>query len=735
MKRVEDILYVVMPAYNEEENITDVIKTWAKVLDGKSEKSRLVVADSGSSDKTHDILLSLQKKFKNLEILSDTGKLHGPKVIALYKYAIKEGANYIFQTDSDGQTNPDEFASFWDNRNAYDGILGYRKKRGDGKMRSMVEKVVCLLLRLFFGVRVPDANAPYRLMKSSLVKKYINKIPSDYDLPNIVLTAYFARFNEHIMFKEVSFKPRIAGVNSIDLKKIFRIGKESLSAFWYFRKNMKKDAPEEFRKDKKQKIGFLAIILGFIIISCVIIINNPSFPWGDGSSGSDTNVFLTVGRQMENGMMPYKDTFDHKGPLMYLINFWGVIINESKGIFIFEFLAIFFTLYFMYKIARLKLTSQSASFVLTLISFTPFLLFYQTDFGNLTEEYAMPFITCALYIFLKYFLTDNITKLGLFAVGLSFACVLMLRVNMVAIWVIFCLMVVIKNIKNKTFKDLRNYTFFFMVGVLSVLAPITCWLIFNGAFNDFWNIYIVFNFSYSKTDLEPIISTMIYFINSSIIFCGLVLTIYFAFKGNEVKEKRLFKLYLATFFIALLTACMSGRLYPHYGMVLTPLAIFPLTILCQKTNQIDITGIGKLAILLFLTSLVFNVWLGFLKNSIDVYYKRNEIKNGPEDTAQICKYIDENTTVSDKITVYGNWNNVYIKCNRLPASKYSYQFPISDINPSILDEFFGEISLKRPKIFVLEHSYTNQRVLDFLNENGYIEKPLVNTPNQLFLLK
>lgn len=53
-----DSLFIVMPAYNEEENIEAVIKQWYPILEGKSEKSRLVIADSGSSDKTHEILRS-----------------------------------------------------------------------------------------------------------------------------------------------------------------------------------------------------------------------------------------------------------------------------------------------------------------------------------------------------------------------------------------------------------------------------------------------------------------------------------------------------------------------------------------------------------------------------------------------------------------------------------------------------------------------------------------------------
>ena len=47
-----DSLYIVMPAYNEEENIEGVIKQWYPILEGKSDDSRIVIADSGSKDRT-----------------------------------------------------------------------------------------------------------------------------------------------------------------------------------------------------------------------------------------------------------------------------------------------------------------------------------------------------------------------------------------------------------------------------------------------------------------------------------------------------------------------------------------------------------------------------------------------------------------------------------------------------------------------------------------------------------
>lgn len=236
-----DTLYIVMPTYNEEANTESVVRSWYQILKVAGPKSRLVVADSGSTDQTHTILLRLQRECPQLEILTDTEKQHGPKVIALYKYAIENGADYIFQTDSDGQTNPDEFCKFWNQRTKYSAILGHRKVRGDGKTRAFVEKVVCQLLNLYFGVKVPDANAPFRLIKASTLERYITKIPNDYNLPNIIITAFLVYDHEPVTFEVISFKPRTAGKNSINIPKITKIGWHALGDFRQFKKQLTTD--------------------------------------------------------------------------------------------------------------------------------------------------------------------------------------------------------------------------------------------------------------------------------------------------------------------------------------------------------------------------------------------------------------------------------------------------------------------------------------------------------------
>lgn len=234
-------IYFVLPAYNEEANIEETIRQWYPVVERCGGECRLVIANDGSKDKTYEIMTRLQSQYPQFIPLDKPNQGHGPTVIYLYRYAIAHGADYIFQTDSDGQTNPLEFNAFLDAvGGGYNCILGSRPVRGDGENRKIVENVLRVYVWLFFHVWVPDANAPFRLMKASVVAKYLDFMPMDFNLPNAVLAACFSKFNERVKYIDITFKSRQGGVNSINLKKIFKIGWKAISDFWKISKTVRR---------------------------------------------------------------------------------------------------------------------------------------------------------------------------------------------------------------------------------------------------------------------------------------------------------------------------------------------------------------------------------------------------------------------------------------------------------------------------------------------------------------
>lgn len=235
-----ETLYIVMPAYNEEANIKTTLDAWYPVIEkhNKTGNSRLVVVNDGSKDDTYKMMQEYAETHPLFVPLTKTNGGHGSTVIFAYDYAVKSGADWIFQTDSDGQTNPDEFEAFWNEKDNYDAIFGNRTVRGDGKSRAFVEKVVCMIVKHYFGVKVPDANAPFRLMRADKVNKYLGKLKPDYNLPNIMMTTYFVYYKDRVTFKEISFKPREKGTNSINIRKIVKIGQQALKDFRELKKGL-----------------------------------------------------------------------------------------------------------------------------------------------------------------------------------------------------------------------------------------------------------------------------------------------------------------------------------------------------------------------------------------------------------------------------------------------------------------------------------------------------------------
>lgn len=235
-------LYIVAPAYNESNNIKKFVDDWYPIVENIREggESRLVIIDDGSKDNTYDILCECAKTRPLLEPLTKPNGGHGAAVLFGYRYAIANNADYIFQTDSDGQTDPFEFKQFWCLRNQYDAIIGERLVRQDGVSRKLVEDVLCFILKIIFGIKIRDSNAPFRLMKSELVDKYIRKMPKNFNLPNVMLTTYFVYFHEKIKFIEITFKPRQGGKNSINIRKIINIGWNALKDFMVLREGILK---------------------------------------------------------------------------------------------------------------------------------------------------------------------------------------------------------------------------------------------------------------------------------------------------------------------------------------------------------------------------------------------------------------------------------------------------------------------------------------------------------------
>lgn len=233
-------LYIVIPAYNEELNIENTILQWYPVVESISSSSRLLIVDDGSSDRTFEILQSFTETHEQLISVTKPNSGHGSTCLLAYNMAISENADFIFQTDSDGQTDPAEFQPFWINRNNFDFLIGMRHKRQDGYIRVMISFILQTMMLILFGKWIKDPNTPFRLMKTERLIRILSYIPKDFFLCNVAISVIAVYKKEKCKWYPISFKERQGGKNSINFMRVFKIGYKSIDEFRHIKKIISK---------------------------------------------------------------------------------------------------------------------------------------------------------------------------------------------------------------------------------------------------------------------------------------------------------------------------------------------------------------------------------------------------------------------------------------------------------------------------------------------------------------
>ena len=211
--------------------ISGVKKEQQKTQNNLNSVNQQITAIQSDQAQAQEELDQLQGRYPQLRTVKKENQGHGATILYGYRCAIAEGADYIFQTDSDGQTLPEEFWKLWEDRKKCGLLIGSRKKRQDGWRRIFVTRVLRLVILVTFHCWVEDANTPFRLMRAAELEEVLTEIPPQYFLANVLMTVRYTKEGRRVMYYPITFRPRQGGVNSINMKKIVKIGKTTLKDF------------------------------------------------------------------------------------------------------------------------------------------------------------------------------------------------------------------------------------------------------------------------------------------------------------------------------------------------------------------------------------------------------------------------------------------------------------------------------------------------------------------------
>lgn len=206
-------LALVMPVYNEEECIVDVLRSWVREFERLGIEFQAFVLDDGSRDGTADRLTEFAADAR-LNCVSKSNEGHGPTILRGYHEAV-EAADWVFQCDSDDEMKPEHFERVWTLREECDAVFGYRVDRAQDPARSFITLVSRAVIGTLFGRRVRDVNTPFRLMRSEALSGILRSIPADTFAPNLLIAGGFSRGPWRIAECPVPHQPRQTGQVSL----------------------------------------------------------------------------------------------------------------------------------------------------------------------------------------------------------------------------------------------------------------------------------------------------------------------------------------------------------------------------------------------------------------------------------------------------------------------------------------------------------------------------------------
>lgn len=204
------IFTVIVPIYNEEDNIERLCAELDNFVKTSSLPSKILFVDDGSKDKSLEKIKNFSAGKEDFCYLSfEKNRGLSTAIQAGFDYVDTDWVGYI---DADLQTHPKDFSKLAEFMNDYDLITGVRSNRSDSFGKRLSSKIANSIRRAFTHDGMDDTGCPLKMIRS----EYAKKIPM-FDGLHRFLPAMILLQNGKIKQVSVNHYPRIAGQSKFNL--------------------------------------------------------------------------------------------------------------------------------------------------------------------------------------------------------------------------------------------------------------------------------------------------------------------------------------------------------------------------------------------------------------------------------------------------------------------------------------------------------------------------------------
>ncbi len=267
MEEVKSIS-IVIPIYNEEENIPILYDKLKNVLNRMDIQYEIIFVDDGSSDNSRKILEDIAAKDKHVKVV-EFARNFGQTSAMMAGMDISSG-DVIITMDGDLQNDPEDIPRLLEKiHEGYDVVSGWRKNRKDAAIsRKIPSKIANWLIGKLTGVKIHDYGCTLKAYRASVVKNVRLYGEMHRFIPAI---ASMVTATDKIVEIPVKHHPRLYGKSKYGISRTLKVIVDLLFV-WFMKKFMQK--PIHFFGIG----GILLLILGsiaFLYLLAVKLMGNP----------------------------------------------------------------------------------------------------------------------------------------------------------------------------------------------------------------------------------------------------------------------------------------------------------------------------------------------------------------------------------------------------------------------------------------------------------------------------
>uniref|UniRef100_A0AB33JD86 Glycosyltransferase RgtA/B/C/D-like domain-containing protein n=1 Tax=Prevotella sp. GTC17260 TaxID=3236796 RepID=A0AB33JD86_9BACT len=314
--------------------------------------------------------------------------------------------------------------------------------------------------------------------------------------------------------------------------------------------------------------ALLALLTQYVYGFCISSLFPPIYD-------CDQGFFEAIGREWANGYIPYLDTWDSKGPIIFFFNMLGYKMGGKSALFWINVINLFLCLTCFYVFLRRRL---SAAWTIAGIFLSLFTYVVASEGGNQVSDYSLLLCTLSALVFYhwteEWEKTDDASHPWHYAAiyGLFFSASLLSRLSN-AVWLCLAMLIVaIMLVRQARWRNLGLNALGFILGFAVLFVPFSLYFAYHGAFGEMWYAMFTYNLEYASgtffehfTDLKVFINSLFHYAPVWLLLGVSLLNLLFT-HSHRKQSISLIIISAGTLFIL-----YKGYSFPQYGLIEIPL--------------------------------------------------------------------------------------------------------------------------------------------------------------------